>query len=231
VEAIVLAGGKAERLGDAAQGKPKPLVPVAGRPLLAYTVERLHKAGVDRLIVACSAGKGEEFVRDLDGLGVEIVPVEEPEPLGRGGGIRFAAQQRTSSGTILAMNGDELLDVDIDDLVSAHDGSGALATITVFPLVSPFGVVELEDEGFVTGFTEQAPRLPHWVNVGLYVLEEAALERFPEKGDHESLTFPALAAERKLFAYRHEGTWLTVNTPKQLRAAAEFIGANPGWVA
>jgi len=231
VEAIVLAGGKAERLGDAAQGKPKPLVPVAGRPLLAYTVERLRKAGVDRLIVACSVGRGDEFLRDLYGLGVEIVPVEEPEPLGRGGGIRFAAQQRTSSGTILAMNGDELLDVDIDDLVSAHDGSGARATITVFPLVSPFGVVELEEEGFVTGFTEQEPRLPHWVNVGLYVLEEEALERFPEKGDHESLTFPALAAERKLFAYRHEGTWLTVNTPKQLRAAEEFIGANPGWVA
>jgi NDP-sugar pyrophosphorylase family protein len=231
MEAIVLAGGKAERLGDAAQGKPKPLVAVAGRPLLAHTVERLRKAGVDRLIVACAAGKGEEFVRDLDGLGVEIVPVEEPEPLGRGGGIRYAAQQRTSSGTILAMNGDELLDVDLDDLLSAHDGSGALATITVFPLVSPFGVVELESEGFVTGFTEDEPRLPHWVNVGLYVLEEEALARFPEKGDHERTTFPELAAERKLFAYRHEGTWLTVNTPKQLRAAEAFIDANPGWVA
>jgi NDP-sugar pyrophosphorylase family protein len=231
MEAIVLAGGKAERLGDAAQGKPKPLVPVNGRPLLAYTVDRLRQAGVDRLIVACSVGKGDEFVRDLDGCGVEIVPVEEPEPLGRGGGIRFAAQQRTSSGTILAMNGDELLDVDIDELLSAHDGSGALATITVFPLVSPFGVVELEGEGFVTGFTEDAPRLPHWVNVGLYVLEEEALERLPERGDHERTTFPELAAERKLFAYRHEGTWLTVNTPKQLRAAEEFIGANPGWVA
>jgi NDP-sugar pyrophosphorylase family protein len=231
VEAIVLAGGKAERLGDAAQGKPKPLVHCNGRPLLAFTVERLRNAGVERLIVACAAGKGDEFVRDLDGLGVEIVPVEESEPLGRGGGIRFAAQHRTSSGTILAMNGDELLDVDIDELLSAHDGSGALATITVFPLVSPFGVVELEGEGFVTGFTEESPRLPHWVNVGLYVLEEEALERFPEKGDHERTTFPELAAERQLFAYRHEGIWLTVNTPKQLRAAEEFIGANPGWVA
>jgi NDP-sugar pyrophosphorylase family protein len=69
------------------------------------------------------------------------------------------------------------------------------------------------------------------VNVGLYVLEEEALARFPEKGDHERTTFPELAAEKNLFAYRHEGTWLTVNTPKQLRAAEEFIGANPGWVA
>jgi NDP-sugar pyrophosphorylase family protein len=231
VEAIVLAGGKAERLGDAAQGKPKPLVPVAGKPLLAYQVGRLRKAGVDRLIVACAAGKGEEFERDLAGLGVEIVPVEEPEPLGRGGGIRFAAEHRTSRGTIFAMNGDELLDVDLDALVSAHDGSGAAATITVFPLVSPFGVVEMQDDGFVTGFTEQNPRLPHWINVGLYVLEEEALERFPERGDHEVTTFPELAAEKKLFAHRHQGTWLTVNTPKQLRSAEEFIAANPDWVA
>ena len=230
MEAIVLAGGKAERLGDAARGKPKPLVQVAGKPLLAYQVARLRRAGVDRLIVACATGRGEEFERDLAGLGVEIVPVEEPEPLGRGGGIRFAAERRTSRGTILAMNGDELLDVDLDDLVSAHDGSGAAATITVFPLVSPFGVVELQEDGFVTGFTEETPRLPHWVNVGLYVLEEEALERFPERGDHERTTFPELAAEGKLFAHRHEGTWLTVNTPKQLRSAEEFIAANPDWV-
>jgi NDP-sugar pyrophosphorylase family protein len=214
-----------------AQGKPKPLVPVAGRPLLSYQVTRLRRAGVDRLIVACAAGKGEDFERDLAGLGVEIVPVEEPEPLGRGGGIRFAAEQRTSRGTIFAMNGDELLDVDLDELISVHDGSGAAATITVFPLVSPFGVVELQEDGFVTGFTEETPRLPHWVNVGLYVLEQEALERFPERGDHERTTFPELAAEGKLFAHRHEGTWLTVNTPKQLRSAEEFIAANPDWVA
>ena len=231
MEAIVLAGGKAERLGDAAQGKPKPLVSVAGKPLLAYQVHRLREAGVERLLVACAAGSGEHFERDLAGLGVEIVPVEEPEPLGRGGGIRFAAEQRRSSGTILAMNGDELLDVDLDELVSTHDGSGASATITVFPLVSPFGVVELGDDGFVTGFTEETPRLPHWVNVGLYVLEEDALERFPERGDHERTTFPELAQEGKLFSYQHERTWLTVNTPKQLRAAEEFIAANPEWVA
>jgi NDP-sugar pyrophosphorylase family protein len=231
MEAIVLAGGKAERLGDAAQGKPKPLVPVAGKPLLSYQVRRLRQAGVERLIVACAEGRGEEFERDLAGLGVEIVPVEEKEPLGRGGGIRFAAEQRRSTGTILAMNGDELLDVDFDLLLSSHDGSGAAATITVYPLVSPFGVVELGENGFVTGFTEETPRLPHWVNVGLYALEEEALERFPERGDHERTTFPELAVEGKLFAFRHEQIWLTVNTPKQLRTCEEFIAANPEWVA
>jgi NDP-sugar pyrophosphorylase family protein len=61
------------------------------------------------------------------------------------------------------------------------------------------------------------------VNAGLYVLGEEALARLPEKGDHEQTTFPELAAEGRLAAYRHEGMWLTVNTPKDLRAAEEAL--------
>ena len=83
MEALLLAGGKAERLGDAAQGHPKPLVPVAGYPLAEYTVARLVAAGVTRVIVACRAGQEDVFVNALAGLGAEIEPVGEAEPLGR----------------------------------------------------------------------------------------------------------------------------------------------------
>jgi NDP-sugar pyrophosphorylase family protein len=228
-EAIILAGGKAERLGEACKGKPKPLVQVAGRPLIAHQIARLRRAGVERVLISCAAGKGGEFACDLEGLGVEIVPVEEPEPLGRGGGIRFAARRLESKGAVFAENGDELLDTDLGDLYAVHRASGAAATITVAPLVSPFGLVELREDGFVSGFTEEAPRLPHWVNVGLYVLEPEALERLPECGDHERTTFPELAAEGRLYAYRHEGVWLTVNTPKQLRLAEEYLAEHPDW--
>ena len=91
MEAIILAGGKAERLGDAAGGRPKSLVDVAGRPLAAYQVGRLANAGVTRVIFACAAGEGSKFVDLLAGAGPEIVAAEEPERLGRGGGIKFAA--------------------------------------------------------------------------------------------------------------------------------------------
>jgi NDP-sugar pyrophosphorylase family protein len=227
-EAIILAGGKAERLGEAAKGKPKPLVEVCGRPLVAHQIACLREAGVERVILACAAGRGSEFASALQGLGVEIVPVEEPEPLGRGGGIRFAAKELKERSAIFAMNGDELLDVDLKRLYEAHSASGAAATVTVAPLVSPFGLVELREDGFVSGFSEESPRLPNWVNVGLYVLEPEALERFPERGDHERTTFPELAREGRLFAFRHNGIWLTVNTPKQLRAADEYLAAHPG---
>jgi NDP-sugar pyrophosphorylase family protein len=230
-EAIILAGGKAERLGEVAKGKPKPLLPIRGRPLVAYQIARLHEAGVERVLVSCAAGKGEEFARELVGLGVEIVPVEEPEPLGRGGGIRFAARELESKGAIFAMNGDELLDTDLSDLYAAHSASGAAATIVVAALVSSFGLVELREDGFVSSFSEEAPRLPYWVNTGLYVLEPEALARFPERGDHERTTFPELAREGRLYAFRHQGVWLTVNTPKQLRVAEEFVNGHPEWLS
>ena len=228
MEALLLAGGKAERLGEAAQGLPKPLVPVAGFPLAEYTVARLADAGVTRVIIACRAGTEDVFVNALVGLGAEIDVVGEDKPLGRGGGLRLAASRRQESGPVLALNGDELLDVDFRELVAAHERGGAAATIVVAQVRSPFGVVDLEDDDTVSGFRE-APKLEHWVNSGVYVLGEDALALLPEQGDHELSTFPQLAAARRLRAYRHEGVWLTVNTPKDLRRAAEFMEEHPEW--
>jgi NDP-sugar pyrophosphorylase family protein len=228
MEVLLLAGGKAERLGEAAQGNPKPLVPVAGYPLAEYTVARLVDAGVTRVIVACQAGQEEVFVNALAGLGAEIEPVGEPEPLGRGGGLRLAGSRRREDGPVLAHNGDELLDVDYRALLASHQAADAAATIVVAQVRSPFGVVDLAEDGLVSGFRE-APVLDHWVNSGVYVLGPEALERLPERGDHEQTTFPELAAERRLRAYRHGGVWLTVNTPKDLRRATEFMEAHPDW--
>jgi NDP-sugar pyrophosphorylase family protein len=224
LDAIILAGGKAERLGAAAAGRPKALVRVAGRPLAAYQVERLAAAGVERVLVSCGAGQGDLFSAELDGLGPEIVPVEEPEPLGRGGGLRYAAAKRLEEGAVFALNGDELLDLDFAALEARHEAARVDATIVVAPLESPFGIVELGDDDLVTSFRE-APVLPHWVSCGVYVLGPPAIDRLPERGDHERTTFPELAAEGRVAAFRHEGFWLTVNTPKDLRRAEERMAA------
>jgi NDP-sugar pyrophosphorylase family protein len=230
VEAIILAGGKAERLGEAAGGRPKSLVDVAGKPLAAYQVRRLANAGVTRVIFACAAGEGSKFIDLLSGLGPEIAAVEEPERLGRGGGIKFAAGQRREGGEVLALNGDELVPVDFEALLAAHREGGALATIAVAQPKSQFGLVQVDDDDVVRGF-EEAGVVPYWVNCGNYVLSEEAIARFPDKGDHESSTFPELAAEGQLRAYRHEGLWLTVNTPKELRVAQEHVESHPEWLA
>jgi NDP-sugar pyrophosphorylase family protein len=222
VEAILLAGGRAERLGEAARGRPKALVEVAGRPIAEYEVRQLQAAGVDRVIVSCAAGQGEIFEAALAGLGPEIAVAAEPEPLGRGGGLRFAARFRQESGPVFALNGDELSDLDLETLLAAHLEHRPAATIAVTSLPSPFGVVDVDEDDVVRGFRE-APRLPHWVSMGTYVLGEEALERLPDRGDHETSTFPELADEGRLRAFRHEGVWLTVNTPKDLRKAEEHF--------
>jgi NDP-sugar pyrophosphorylase family protein len=229
VEAVILAGGKAERLGEAAGGRPKALVELAGRPLAAYQVEQLAAAGVTRVLISCAEGQEGAFEAALGGIGPEVVAVAEREPLGRGGGIRLAAEARREQGDVLALNGDELVDVDLSRLLALQREREAAATITVVPLRSPFGVVDLDDD-LVIGFRE-APRLDQWVSCGIHVLGEEALERFPERGDHETSTFPELAREGRLCALRHEGIWLTVNTPKDLRVASEYLADHPGWPA
>jgi NDP-sugar pyrophosphorylase family protein len=229
VEAIILCGGKAERLGDAAGGRPKSLVQVAGQPLVAYQVGRLAGAGVDRVIISCAVGQGELFERELSGLGPEIVAAEEPERLGRGGGIKFAARERVERGDVYALNGDELVEVDFEALLERHRETGAAATVAVARPKSSFGVVELGEDDVIEGFAE-AGLIPYWVNCGIYVFSEEAVERLPDKGDHETTTFPELVAERRLRGFRHDGLWLTVNTPKELRTAAEHLAAHPEWL-
>jgi NDP-sugar pyrophosphorylase family protein len=126
------------------------------------------------------------------------------------------------------MNGDELLDIDFPALLAEHDASAAAATIVCAQVRSPFGVVDLQEDGTVSGFRE-APLLEEWVNSGVYVLGDEALERLPERGDHEQSTFPELAAEGKLRGFRHTGVWLTVNTPKDLRRAEAYMAEHPEW--
>jgi len=224
MEAIILAGGKAERLGAAAAGRPKALVPVAGRPLAAYQVALLAATGVTRVLVSCASGAEQAFLSELAGIGPEIVPVPEAEPLGRGGGLRLAAGSRRESGDIFALNGDELVDLDLGAMLDRHRQTDAAATIAVAPLKSPFGVVDVAEGDLVTGFRE-APELPHWVSCGIYVLGEEAIALLPERGDHEDTTFPDLARRSRLRAYPNRGLWITVNTPKDLRRADEVLSA------
>ena len=230
MEAIVLAGGKAERLGDAAGGLPKSLVPVAGRPLLGWQIGRLARAGVGRVIVSCLGGAGGRLPRGLRrSASSSSTPVSRSASAAAGGsGSRPGF--RGESGDVLAMNGDELVDVDFDALLDRHRSTGAAATVTVAQPPSQFGQVDLTDDDVVTGFHEVS-RVPYWVNCGIYALSEEALDRFPEKGDHETTAFPELAAEGRLRAYPHTGMWLTVNTPKELRRADDYVAEHPEWLA
>jgi NDP-sugar pyrophosphorylase family protein len=89
-------------------------------------------------------------------------------------------------------------------------------------LRSPYGIARLDRGGRITAFDEK-PLLPHWLNAGLYVVTPEFLRRLPDRGDHETTTFPELAAERRLFGYRSRAYWRSVDTFKDLTEAAAEV--------
>ena len=143
-----------------------------------------------------------------------------------GEGFAWPSGHGRRRGPLYVLNGDELIDVDLAALLAGHNEHGAAATIVVAPLPTAFGVVDIDDDDRVDGF-QDSPQLPFWAHAGVNVFDDEALARLPEKGDHERTTLPELAAEGKLYAHRHAGLWLTVNTPKDLRVADEAPAREP----
>ena len=142
----------------------------------------------------------------LAGAGIQgLVYAIETEPLGRGGGLKFAAGHLTrQSETFVALNGDIICRFSLRDMVAFHRRLAASATIALAPYRSSWGVVELDGD-LITAFV-QSPELPYWINAGVYVLGAETVERLPERGDHEDTTFPELAAAGRLAGFRVEGT-------------------------
>lgn len=217
MDAIILAGGKGERLRPFTEGRPKPMVEVLGIPILGYQIQWLQTQGITHIVLSC--GYRYEVIQEYFGDGARWgVPIDyciETEPLGRGGGIRKAlAQLGDQSDLVIATNGDIITNFALSPVIAQHRASGALATIVLVPFVSPYGIVEVDDDR-VIGFQEK-PELPYWINGGVYVLSQQIYDHLPAQGDHEETTFPRLAAEGKLGAYKSRAYWRAVDTVKDL---------------
>jgi len=215
--AIILAGGKGERLKPLTDKVPKPMVDILGRPLVEYQVLLLIDQGVEHIVF--SVGYKNEVIRDYfkDGSkwGIKIDYAIEDEPLGRGGAFKNALKFIPKDVDCLyASNGDEVIAETLEPMIKLHRSSSAMATIFTVQLVSPFGIVEIDENNKVKGFREK-PVLPHWVSAGVYILNRSCIELFPEVGDHEDHVFPDLAAQGKIYAYKGK-YWGTVNTIKEL---------------
>lgn len=222
--AIILAGGKGERLRPYTNDRPKPLVEVGGKPILAYQLQQLTKAGITHVVFACSyfhetletqVASGEKF-------GISASFSVEKTPLGRGGGIKKALKMLPAGWqNVLITNGDNLWKLDVEALIKKHQENNALATVVVVPLRSPYGVVEFNGEDQILGFKEK-PLLPHWINAGIYIFSKEIEELLPEVGDHEEQTFPKLPKERFL-VFKSEDYWRGVDTVKDLTEAEKEV--------
>ncbi|CAM3978346.1 nucleotidyltransferase family protein [Nocardiopsis rhodophaea] len=228
-QAIILAGGQATRLRPYTDTRPKAMVEIAGRPIIDHQLDWLAGHGVEHAVVSC--GYKAEVLRGhlaARTSGPETTLVVEDEPLGRGGGLRYAAGGlRASDDPFFALNGDILTWFPLDEFTAYHREKGGLVTLGLARFRTSWGIVDVADDGVIEGFT-QSPQLPFWINAGVYLFERAVVPMLPVKGDHESSTFPELAKEGRLFGYRIDGFWRGVDTVKDVKEAGDQIAALRG---
>ena len=228
--ALILAGGQGERLRPLTDSLPKPMVPLCGKPILAHQVEWLKSAGVTEVVFL--AGYRWEAIRDYFGdgrkFGIHVQYSVEDTPLGRGGAIRKGLPLvPESEECVVALNGDVVTREGLKTILDRHwekkkASPSHLATIMVVPMVSPYGLVDMDELDDVVGFREKV-EMPHWINAGVYILDRHIFSELPELGDHETETFPRLAQDGRISAYKSRAFWRSVDSFKDLREAEEHL--------
>lgn len=223
-QAVILAGGQATRMRPYTDDRPKAMVEVAGSPIVEHQIRWLAANGVDEIVMSCGyrADVLQAHLGDGSGLGVKIEYAIEDEPLGRGGGLKFAAGHLSHADQRwFALNGDVITRFDLADLVAAHEKNDVVATIALAPYRTTWGIADLEGD-MIKGFI-QSPVLPYWINAGIYLMEPELTAMLPDRGDHEDSTFPELAGASKLGAFRIEGYWRGIDNAKDVKEAAEEL--------
>ena len=221
MQAIILAGGKGERLSPFTNTCPKGMLKIDGKPILEYQLEWLRDYGVTKVVFAC--GYLSQVIKDYFGSGnqhsVKIDYSFEEEPLGRGGAIKKAWEKISGNEPIIVMNGDIYTGMNLNETIKAHkskrEKENIIATICLFPYKSPYGIVRLNESSLVGSFEEKRA-LPYWVNGGIYIFENDVKKHLPDKGDHETTTFPELAKKGLMFGYKSHDYWKGIDTVKDL---------------
>jgi NDP-sugar pyrophosphorylase family protein len=225
-QALILAGGQATRMRPYTDDAPKAMVPVAGAPIVGYQLLWLAEHGVKHVVI--SGGYKHEIIQDYVGdgsrFGVTVGYAIEDQPLGRGGGLKHAAERLPEDGPFFVLNGDVICTDSLAGLSRYHTHQGGAVTVALSPYRSNWGVADLDNDR-IRGFV-QSPRLPYWINAGIYVFEPHVVGLLPDKGDHEDSTFPQLAIEGALIGYRLSSYWRGIDTVKDvLEATKEIKGA------
>ncbi len=233
MKAVVLVGGFGTRLRPLTLTRPKQMLPLNGQTMLERVITTLASHGVDEAVLALGY-RPEVFTEAFPNgviAGVKMHYAVEPEPLDTAGAIGFAARAAGFDETFIAVNGDVLTDIDVGRLIAKHREWGGEGTIALTPVDDPsrFGVVPIDDDNRVEAFIEKPPadEAPsNWINAGTYVLEPSVLDRIPE-GERVSLerqVFPAMVADRRLFALQSDAYWVDAGTPESyLRVALDLV--------
>ena len=233
MQAVILVGGEGTRLRPLTSTVPKPVVPLVDRPFISYMLEWLCAHGIDDVIMSCGflATSVRNVLGDGSSYGIRLRFVEEPDPRGTAGALKFAESMLDER--FLMLNGDVLTDIDLTEQIAQHERTGAKATLALVPVDDPsaYGLVHLEDDRAVRDFVEKpsSDRIDtNLISAGAYVLERETLELVPP-GRNVSIereVWPRLIGAG-LYGYPSEAYWLDIGTPaRYLQGTFDIIEGN-----
>jgi NDP-sugar pyrophosphorylase family protein len=232
-QAVILAGGQGSRLRPYTDTRPKPMIeiPGTGVPIIGHQLQWLAEEGVTDVVISCGhlAGVLQDWLKAAD-LPVNVTTVVETEPLGRGGGLKFAAASLPRKDEPwYATNGDIWTRFRLHSMADFHTERDAHATLALARPRLPWGTVKTDQFGSILDFIESPPS-PYLINAGVYVFSAAFAAMLPDLGDHERSTFPRLARERRLSGWElPQGVyWRAIDTAKDLSEAAKELSASRG---
>ena len=223
MKAVIMAGGEGRRLKSITGERPKPMVPLLGRPMMEHILLLLKKHGFDEVCAAVKY-RAEDIMRyfgDGSALGVRLEYRVEREALGTAGGVKNCADF-CGSDDFLVISGDAACSFDLLQLYRQHQSSGAAVTVALYPDAEPlqYGLVLQDREGYVRHFIEK-PDWPHvvtdLVNTGIYIVSPRAMTYVPEDTpfDFANDLFPLLlAADEPILGVPMDGYWCDIGTPR-----------------
>lgn len=227
MDAVILCGGKGERLRGVVSDRPKPLALVGGRPFLELLTDYVHGFGFARFVLC--AGYLGEMIRDhfaARRLPYEVAVSVEKEPLDTAGAIKLA-EPLLRTPRFLALNGDSLVKADLRAFAAFHEARRPLASLAAARKAdaSAFGTLDVAADGRLLAFREKAAAASGLVNAGLYIFEREALAAVPpgKKYSLERDLFPALAARGAVNVLEVPGELIDIGTPEGYRRAGEEL--------
>jgi D-glycero-alpha-D-manno-heptose 1-phosphate guanylyltransferase len=229
LDALILAGGLGTRLAPVVRDRAKSVADVSGRPFLAFVLEHLARQRLVRRAILC-VGHRADSVEAAFGARFGRLPLaysREPAPLGTGGALRHAVESLHLRAPLVAMNGDTWFPVSLDKVAGFHRSERPAATLAVARVANSarFGSVRIAGTR-IAGFIEKGEAGTGWINGGLYILGAASLDRLragPATFSLERDVLPALAAERKLAAWRSRARFIDIGIPEDYARARRLL--------
>ena len=224
IDAVLMAGGKGERLRPLTEKTPKPLLPVGGKAIIDHNIDRLISYGVQHISVTVNYLKEqleEHFA--LPHNGVQVRTVREPKFLGTIGSIKFVKEFYND--TILVMNSDLFTNINYEDFYlhfKEHDAEMSVAAVP-YTVSVPYGIFDLNGRN-IQGLIEK-PTYNYYANAGIYLIKRRALEKIPVETffNATDLIEKLIVDGQKVIRFPLNGTWIDIGNPQEYQKANELV--------